>query len=130
MSDSEILLLDDDADILQVFSLALTKSSMTVRAFTIPNAALEHFSKNSSAIKLLISDIRMPEMNGFEFAFRAREISPKLKVLLITAYEHGDLETAGIYSNPTLIIDEFLKKPISTTALVDAARRHLSLLAA
>jgi two-component system, OmpR family, response regulator len=127
MSDSEILLLDDDSDIVKVFSLALEKANLKVTGFTSPKAALEHYLQNSAKIGLVISDIRMPEMNGFEFAYNVRAKNPEAKVLLITAYEHGDLETAGIYSAPQLQIDEFLKKPISTANLVAAAMRHLSL---
>src|ERR1041385_6763698 len=77
--------------------------------------------------KLKAIHVRMPEMNGFEFAFKVREKNPKAKVLLITAYEHGDLETAGIYSSPSLQIDEFLKKPLLGSKLLEAAWRHLSM---
>ena len=129
MTEGEILLLDDDADIVNVFSMAFANVNMKVTGFSSPNAAVEYFSKNAELIRLVISDIRMPEMNGFEFAYKVREINPKVKVLLITAFEHGDLETAGIHSSPTLLIDEFLKKPILPSKLIEAAIRHLSMAA-
>ena len=127
MSGSEILLLDDDTDILQVFAAAFAKLNLRLTGFSSPKAALKYYVKNSASIGLIISDIGMPEMNGFEFAFRAREINPAVKILLVTAYEHGDLESAGIYSTPTLLINEFLKKPILPSKLVEAAQRHLSM---
>lgn len=127
MSNSEILLLDDDIDIVNVFSMAFAKPNIKVNGFSSPNAAFEYYVKNAATIRLAISDIRMPEMNGFEFAYKVKEINPNVKVLLATAYEHGDLESAGIYSSPTLQIDEFLKKPILPSKLVEAALRHLSM---
>ena len=127
MTEGEILLLDDDVDIVNVFSMAFANMNLKVTGFSSPNSAFEYYSKNAEAIRLIISDIRMPEMNGFEFAYKVKEIYPKVKVLLITAYEHGDLESAGIYSSPTLQIDEFLKKPILPSKLIEAALRHLSM---
>jgi two-component system, OmpR family, response regulator len=125
----EIILLDDDADITSVFCRAFTNSSLQVIGFVKPDIALAYYKEHASKIKLVISDIRMPEMNGFEFAYKVREINPKVKVLLITAYEHGDLESAGIYASPTLQIDEFIKKPILPSKLVEAAARHISIAA-
>jgi DNA-binding NtrC family response regulator len=129
VTEGEILLLDDDADIVNVFTMAFAKPNLKVTGFSSPNAAFEYYAKNADVIRLVISDIRMPEMNGFEFAHKVREINPKVKVLLITAFEHGDLETAGIHSSPTLQIDEFLKKPILPSKLIEAAIRHLSMAA-
>lgn len=123
----EVLILDDDTDILKVFSTALEKAGLKVAGFTSPKSALDYYLQNSAKIGLIISDIRLPEMNGFEFASNIREKNPKAKVLLVTAYEKGDLETAGIHSNASLQIDEFLKKPVSPSKLAEAAIRHLAM---
>src|SRR5262245_21597069 len=94
VSDGEILLVDDEQDIVSVFSSALEKTGLKISAFTSPKDAMEYYRQNSDKVKLIVSDIKMPEMNGFEFAFNIREINPAAKVLLATAYENGDLESA------------------------------------
>jgi CheY-like chemotaxis protein len=59
---------DDDFDIITVIKLRLQQHcSFDVYAFTDPCLALEHFKVNASKYQLVISDIRMPQMNGFEF---------------------------------------------------------------
>jgi two-component SAPR family response regulator len=55
--------------------------------FTKPSLALEHFKINYKDYSLVISDIRMPKMNGFEFARSVSRVKPEIKVLLMTAFD-------------------------------------------
>ena len=90
---SSILILDDDFDIVTVIKLGLQKyRSFDVYAFTDPALALEHFKVNASKYRLVISDIRMPQMNGFEFIKKVKEIKPEVKVFFMTAFEINDIE--------------------------------------
>ena len=59
----------------------LERQAFHVFGFTEPALALEHFRANSKKYGLLISDLRMPEINGYEFIKRAKEIKPEVKVL-------------------------------------------------
>lgn len=59
---SSILLVDDDADIVEVLKLGLQKHFFDVSGFTDPLRALEHFSNYLNRYLLVISDIRMPKM--------------------------------------------------------------------
>ncbi len=90
---SSILILDDDFDIVTVIKLGLQKHrSFDVYAFTDLALALEHFKVNASKYRLVISDIRMPQMNGFEFIKKVKEIKPEVKVFFMTAFEINDIE--------------------------------------
>ncbi len=62
-----ILILDDEFDIMNVLMLGLEKNGFHVVGFTEPLLALEHFQKNSEQYGLVISDLRMPVMNGYQF---------------------------------------------------------------
>ena len=61
-----ILLVDDDYDIVNLFKDVLESRNYDVNGFTNPLEALEHYKINCAQYGLVISDIRMPEMTGFE----------------------------------------------------------------
>jgi YesN/AraC family two-component response regulator len=79
--------------------------------------ALEEFSKNSSDYEVVISDIRMPNMNGYEFVKQVKKINRKVKVILMSAFEIEDKEFHRIL--PSVKIDGFLQKPFSMSKLYD-----------
>jgi CheY-like chemotaxis protein len=81
-----------------------------------PLLALEHFRINQKDYSLIISDIRMPIMNGFEFVREARKINPKVKIVLMTAFEINDKEFARVLPKPK--IDGLLRKPVSTKQIL------------
>ncbi|MDP9462862.1 MAG: response regulator, partial [Thermoproteota archaeon] len=63
-----ILVVDDELDIVLIFKQALSRQGYTVFGFTDPLLALEHFKVNSADYGLVITDVRMPRMSGFELA--------------------------------------------------------------
>lgn len=88
-----------------------------VFVFTDPFLALEHFRINHKDYSLIISDIRMPKMNGFEFVRKARKINPKVKILLMTAFEIDDKEFSRVLPRPK--IDGLIQKPVSSTQILN-----------
>ena len=79
--ESKIMVVDDDLDIATLVKITLQKSGFkNVIAFTKPSLALENFKIGYEDYCLVISDIRMPEMNGFEFARSVSRIKPEIKV--------------------------------------------------
>ena len=112
-----ILVLDDDPDIGNIFKLGLQrKFDSDVFAFTNPFLALEHFKINSEIYGLVISDVRMPIMNGYEFVAKVKQINPDVKICLMSAFEINDLELDLLKS---IRIDEFLQKPLSIGKLTE-----------
>lgn len=115
-SQHSILLLDDEFDIVTIFAQGLRKSGFEVFGFTDPVIALEHFNANSRNYSVVVSDIRMPKMNGFEFASRVRKIKPQIKLVLMSAFELSDVEySAALHS---IKIDGFIRKPVEVRNLV------------
>jgi len=113
----KVLVLDDDFDLATLVKRILQKHRFkNVFAFTDPLLALEHFRINQKDYSLIISDIRMPIMNGFEFVREARKINPKVKIVLMTAFEINDKEFARVLPKPK--IDGLLRKPVSTKQIL------------
>ena len=84
---SKVLLVEDDRDVMLIFKKALEKHGYTVRAFSNPHDALDHFEANPLLYDLLLTDIKMQNMSGFELARRFKELNPKTRLLFTTAYE-------------------------------------------
>jgi DNA-binding response OmpR family regulator len=112
-----ILVLDDEFDLSMLVKQILRRDNFkNVFAFTDPLLALEHFKINHKDYSLIISDIRMPIMNGFEFVREARKINPNVKILLMTAFEIDDKEFVRVLPNPK--IDGLIRKPTSAKQIL------------
>ncbi|MBW1953302.1 MAG: response regulator [Deltaproteobacteria bacterium] len=86
-----IVIVDDEPDLLHLLKLILTeKTDHKVLTTTDPHQALD-WCKTYNA-DLLISDLRMPEMEGIELLKIAKQIDPNLPLIIITAY--GTIESA------------------------------------
>ena len=113
-----ILLVDDEADVIEILKVGLEDNGLKVDAFTDPELALSSFK--ASAYDLLLLDVRMPKMNGFELYEQIKKIDDnnnnKAKVCYITAY---DINYEKIREEfPSLKVDCFIKKPIEIQDLV------------
>jgi DNA-binding response OmpR family regulator len=119
------LALDDDFDITIIIRATLQKHGFVVFAFTDPYLALEHFKINADGYGLVISDVRMPGMNGFEFISRVKEVRPDIKVILMTAFDINDIKHSKLLP-AGIRIDEYIQKPISTQVLVSLTEKHVN----
>ncbi len=103
-----ISVVDDEADIAYLFRDVLsTIKGVRVFAFTEPVLALEHFQTNHRNYKCVITDFRMPSMNGVQFLDKVKKVNPEVKRILISAFDIDDDLFKVCHS-----IDKFLPKPI------------------
>jgi len=119
-----ILALDDDFDVINIFRLGLEKYGLNIFGFTDPQLALEHFKINRERYAIIVSDIRMPTMNGYEFVKKVKEMKPEVKIFLMTAFEINDLEFSRVL--PSIKIDEFIQKPVSVGNLAVTIQKYMS----
>ena len=99
---------------------ALQLNCFKVSAFTDPAMALEHFKINCKDYTMILSDIRMPGINGYEFVRKAKEIDKQVKVILMTAFEIQDKDFHNLL--PDIKVDAFLQKPFSIQHLNDVEK--------
>jgi DNA-binding NtrC family response regulator len=125
--ESKIMVVDDDFDIATLVKITLQKDGFkNVFAFTKPSLALEHFKINYKDYCLVISDIRMPEMNGFEFARSIIRIEPKIKVLLMTAFDNNDDTLLNMNMKYNTNISGIIQKPVSSSKLARMITAQIS----
>jgi DNA-binding response OmpR family regulator len=122
-SNKIVLVLDDEFDIVALVKHSLQKRGYHVFGFTDPLMALEHFMLNSTGYSLVISDVRMPVMNGFEFIKKVKEILPSIKVFLMSAFDINDNQYSKILL--PLKVDGCIQKPISLKELIRIVQKHL-----
>ena len=117
--ESKIMVVDDDFDITTLVKMILQKSGFkNVTAFTKPSLALENFKIGYDDYCLVISDLRMPEMNGFEFARLVSRIKPEIKVLLMTALDNNDDTLVNMNMKYNINISGIIQKPVSSAKLM------------
>lgn len=118
-----ISVVDDEKDIVSVISRSIEKnSSIKVHGFHNPVVALEHIRTGCNDCWLLLSDVRMAEMSGFELVKKVKLLHPEMVILLMTAYEirKQDLDVAL----PSTKIDGFIQKPAKMSLLIDEIKRY------
>jgi DNA-binding response OmpR family regulator len=116
-----ILLVDNELDIINSIKRWLKAAGFTGHGFTDPLKALQYFEENYDEIDLVLSDIKMIKMNGYELVKRIKTIRPETKVIFMTALETDRYEVSKIL--PSIDIDGFLVKPGSLENLVNTIRR-------
>jgi len=85
-----IIVVDDEHDLVDLFSDALSSNGYNVSDFADPIVALENIKMNPQKYSLLITDFRMNKMNGCELGIKVKELNHNIQVMLITAYDNID----------------------------------------
>lgn len=121
MTDSgSVWVIDDDQSIRWVLEKALEKAKMDVKSFASASGILETLERGRP--DALITDVRMPGMDGFELLGKIQQRYPELPVIVITA--HSDLDSAvTAYQGGAF---EYLPKPFDVQEAVELARRAVA----
>lgn len=114
-----VMLVDDEIDIIGLFTEILTLNGINVRPFTNPKEALYEFEQSHDSYRLIISDVRMSPMSGVEFITKIKEIDSDVNVILMTAFEIDENQLKEINT------DEFFNKPIRMNDLVRIVKKYV-----
>ena len=119
-----IAIVDDEPDILKLYQDFFTKiKGISIFTFTDPLMALEHFRINKNEYVLVISDLRMPNLDGLELVKLIKDLNPLVRTILMTAFAIKD-ELIQEYLREE-IINDILQKPILLPDLYDQVRKQL-----
>jgi CheY-like chemotaxis protein len=120
-----ILLIDDEKDILRLVQKYLEKKGAHVSAYSNPLLALQDFIQNQNKnndknsnnnYDLVISDIRMPKMNGIELASLIRKKNKDISIILMTSSDIVDFDQSIL---KFLDIEDIIIKPIKLKDLIE-----------
>ena len=114
----KIFLVDNEIDITYALENALENYGFKVNSFNDPILALDNYQTNF--YDLVILDIKMPKMDGFELYIKLREIDPKIKICFLTASElfYEEFRNARLKLGEKVGEEYFIQKPIKTEDLI------------
>ena len=122
-----VSIVDDDIYIAQLFHQALSENidGISVFSFNDPIMAFEHFTENKENYALVISDLRMPGLNGLEFLKKVRDLNPKVRTILMSVYNFEEEELFQSYMIEA-VINSTIGKPVTINRLYQTVRYELN----
>ena len=117
MQNNKVWVIDDDQSMRWVLERAFEKAKIPVTTFESANIAIDELEHNIPTA--ILTDVRMPGMDGFEFLDRIKANHPALPIIIMTA--HSDLQNAvGAYQKGAF---EYLPKPFDVDDAVELTKR-------
>ena len=122
---NRILIVDDEDDINLLFKMVLEDNGFKVDTFNDPVVALQNFTAGS--YDLLILDMLMPNMNGFELYEKIRMLDDKIKICFLTAsgINHEEIRKKVAYATIDYPENCFIIKPIENEDLIKRVKAQL-----
>jgi len=116
-----IYLVDDDDGSRTAMARALGRVGYSIEPFASGEEALEALRENSAAVDMVISDVRMPGMSGYELLREVRASWPHLPFILVTAFADVDDAVSALQEGA----DDYLTKPVRMQELRQRVQLHL-----
>ena len=125
-NDRIVSVVDDDVSTAIFFHEALRQNidGISVFSFTDPVKAFEHFTENKENYVLVISDLRMPGLNGLELLKKVKTSNPKVRTILMSAYNFEEEELYQQYMKEA-VINSTIEKPVTMNILYQRVREQL-----
>jgi DNA-binding NtrC family response regulator len=123
-----ISVVDDDIGTTMFFHEALRQNidGISVFSFNDPVIAFEHFTENKQNYALVISDLRMPGLNGLELLKKVKTLNPKVRTILMSAYNFEE-DILFLKYMEEGIIDSTIEKPVTMNRLSQRVRDELNI---
>jgi DNA-binding NtrC family response regulator len=122
-----VSIVDDDVYIAQLFHETMSENidGISVFSFNDPILAFEHFTENKENYALVISDLRMPGLNGLELLKKVKDSNPKVRTILMSAYNFEEEELYQSYMIEK-VINSTIEKPVTMNRLHQTVRGELN----
>lgn len=123
-----VSIIDDDVHITKLFHEVLRQNidEVMVFAFTDPIMALEHFTTNKKNFALVISDLKMPGLNGLELLKRVKDANAKVRTILMSAHNFEEEKYYQKYIE-NQIINSTIEKSITVNRLYQRVTEQLKI---
>ncbi|HLK62914.1 MAG TPA: CHASE3 domain-containing protein [Bryobacteraceae bacterium] len=116
-----VLLCEDEAAIRKLVHAMLTRCGYQVIDAERPEEAVQLATKHTDDIHLLLTDIVMPQMSGFDLAKEIRQVRPRIQVLYMSGYTDNQVSRSWVLNPDT----PFIQKPFTAAALSQKVREAL-----
>lgn len=116
-----VLHLDDEADMQDPIEFSVSQYGLKTLFFSDAPSALQALKTRQHEIVLVLSDLKMPHMDGFEFREAAKKIAPTIPFAILSAFVDKDTVLRGL----ALKISAFLSKPIDEQELFDLVKKEV-----
>jgi DNA-binding NtrC family response regulator len=122
-----VSIVDDEINIAKLFHEALLENidGISVFSFVYPVMAFQHFTENHEVYALVICDLRMPNLNGLELLKKVKTLNPKVRTMLMSAYNFEEEELYQKYMKEA-VINSTIEKPVTMNRLYQKVRDELS----
>ena len=119
-------IVDDEMDVTVLFRDALRRiPGLTVLAFNDPTEALKHYTINQEEYVLVISDYKMPVLNGLDLLRKVKTLNPNVRTMIMSAFDVDGDHLLQKYLIEE-IIDKFIQKPITMLNLYNEVQSQVS----
>ncbi|WP_431754751.1 response regulator [Nitrososphaera sp.] len=115
-----IMVVEDEEDLLTVVYRYLVKWGFDAEPFGDSIKALQRFKESPSAFSLVLSDVRMPGMDGIHFTKEVLKIRPDTKIVMMTAFVQDEYVCSNL---PMIKKEDTLKKPFRLAEVCTAVKK-------
>ncbi|MBI3013084.1 MAG: response regulator [Elusimicrobia bacterium] len=115
-----IVVVDDNQEVLKTMKRILLQREYDVTTYENPRKALEEYSQNQT--DLILTDLKMPEMNGIDLLIQVKKKSPSLPVIIMTAF--ATIDTAVLATKWGAF--NYIKKPFEISRIYDLIDQALT----
>ena len=119
--DGNILVVDDDEQVAEMYKEILTTVGYGATITTSPEECLASLAQGPDSFDLLLTDMRMPGMDGAELSRKIRESHPHLPIIICSGY-HDAIKTQQLEE---LKIDKLLTKPVDQKEFLNSIQQSL-----
>ena len=119
-NNKKVWIVDDDKSIRWVLEKALKSNDVDIESFSRPEQVLEKIKNEEPDV--IITDIRMPGMDGISLLDRIKQHSPNIPVIIMTAYSDLDRAVSAFQGGAY----EYLSKPFDVDEVVSLVRRAIT----
>jgi DNA-binding NtrC family response regulator len=121
LRNKSVLVIDDDAGMLRALTKALTGEGLVVAGASDSSAAVDYLIGSNCRFDVIITDLRMPGLDGIEVLDLVKSKRPNIPVIIITAYGTGAAQAAAAQLGAAA----YLEKPVDTDELLTAIKSAL-----